>query len=165
MCLKVVKRDTINFNHVTTEDKNYIAGFLDGDGSILTQLVKGSNYKYNFTIRVSIVFYQKTKKYWFLVKLRKILGIGELRQKDDGTSDLTITGFRPVKNFLVAFLPYIRLKNRLAKLVLEILDKREKVQSQADFLEVCKLIDETATLTDSKTRKYTFTSVKAYLKE
>ena len=62
MCLKVVKRDTINFNHVTTEDKNYIAGFLDGDGSILTQLVKGSNYKYNFTIRVSIVFYQKTKK-------------------------------------------------------------------------------------------------------
>ena len=41
----------------------YIAGFLDGDGSIYAQIVKGDDYKYGFRIRISIAFFQKTTKH------------------------------------------------------------------------------------------------------
>jgi intein-encoded DNA endonuclease-like protein len=41
----------------------YIAGFLDGDGSIIAQIVKDKSAKYNFTVRVSLSFYQKKKRH------------------------------------------------------------------------------------------------------
>ena len=45
----------------------YIAGFLDGDGCVLAQIVRGSDYKYKHTIRVSITFFQKKSRYWFIL--------------------------------------------------------------------------------------------------
>ena len=149
------KKDTINFDHLSEEDKHYLAGFLDGDGSIITQIVKNDSFKYKHTIRVSIVFYQKSTRIWFLIQLQKMLNVGIIRNKKDGVSDLTILGYGPIKKFLKALLPYIRMKKHLAKLVLEILDKRQEVKSKACFIEVCHLVDKTAAFTDSKNRKHT----------
>jgi intein-encoded DNA endonuclease-like protein len=42
---------------------SYIAGFLDGDGSIYAQIIKRSDYRLGFQIRVSITFYQKTTQH------------------------------------------------------------------------------------------------------
>ena len=149
---------------LSESDRHYLAGFLDGDGSIMAQIVKGNNYKYGHTIRVTVCFYQKTTRYWFLLKLRKLLGKEwKLRKRNDGMSELYITGFTPVKNLLLILKPYFRLKSRLAKLVLEIIDEYSQIQNEADFLEVCKKIDKTAEYTDSKKRKNTYSSVKAYL--
>jgi len=39
----------------------YIAGFLDGDGSIFFQIIPRKDYKQKFQIRSSIAFYQKTE--------------------------------------------------------------------------------------------------------
>ena len=33
-------------NKLTTNQLSYIAGFLDGDGSIMAQIVKNKTYKY-----------------------------------------------------------------------------------------------------------------------
>ena len=52
-----------NMINLTNIEKAYIAGFLDGDGSIMAQIIKSETYKYGFTIRISIVFYQKTEKH------------------------------------------------------------------------------------------------------
>ncbi len=41
---------------MSDEDKAYIAGFLDGDGSIMAQLVFRKDYRLGYQIRVSIVF-------------------------------------------------------------------------------------------------------------
>jgi len=38
----------------------YIAGFLDGDGSIFFQLVKRKGYIYGYQVRCSVAFYQKS---------------------------------------------------------------------------------------------------------
>jgi hypothetical protein len=43
-------------------EKAYIAGFLDGDGSIIIQLIKDNTRKFGHYIRVSIVFYQSSKR-------------------------------------------------------------------------------------------------------
>ena len=59
--------------------------------------------------------------------------------------------------------PYLRIKRPLSKLVLEIIDKQKQINTEADFLEVCILIDKTAELMDSKNRKNTYLSVREYL--
>jgi len=72
---------------------SYIAGFLDGDGSIYAQIVKRSDYRLKFQIRVSITFYQKTTRHWFLIQLKNQLQYGTLRKnKTNGMSDYTIVG-------------------------------------------------------------------------
>ena len=147
---------------MTNEDKSYLAGFLDGDGSIHAQLIK-SKTKYGYHPRVSVVFYQKTTKHWFLMKLKKMIGFGVLRKRKDGMSELTITGFTPVRNILINLTPFLKLKKRLAFLVLSIIEEYKRVTTTACFLEVCKKIDETARYTDSKKRKNTYSSVKNYL--
>jgi hypothetical protein len=38
----------------------YVAGFLDGDGSIFFQLIRKRDYRLGFQIRSSVAFYQKT---------------------------------------------------------------------------------------------------------
>ena len=48
---------------LTEINKAYLAGFLDGDGSIITQIVHNNTYKYKFYIKISIVFYQKNNKH------------------------------------------------------------------------------------------------------
>ena len=149
------KKDKINFDHLSEGDKHYLSGFLDGDGSIITQIVRNESFKYKYTIRVAIVFYQKSTRNWFLIQLQKMLSIGRIRTKKDGMSELVILGYDPIKRLLKTLLPYIRMKKHLAKLVLEILDKRQQVNSKACFIEVCHLVDKTAALTDSKNRKYT----------
>lgn len=50
-------------NEITSENLAYVAGFLDGDGCILAQIVPGKQYKHKFTIRVSVTFYQKIKRH------------------------------------------------------------------------------------------------------
>lgn len=148
---------------LSTENKAYLSGFIDADGCILTQIIRGNSYKFGHTIRVSIVFYQLDKRNWFLMKIKNNLGMGTFRKKKDGMAELTIIGFKPVENLLKTLLPYLKIKKPLAKLVLKIIEKYKQVNTEADFLEVCDLIDKTAELTNSKNRKHTFVSVKAYL--
>ena len=147
---------------LTNEDKAYLAGFLDGDGSIHAQLIK-SKTRYGYHPRVSVVFYQKTTRHWFLMHLYKMLGLGVLRKRNDGMSELTITGFTPVKKILLLLVSFLKIKKNLAILVLNIIEENKRVTSRASFLEVCKKIDETARYTDSKKRKNTYSSVKNYL--
>jgi hypothetical protein len=151
-------------NKLTTNQLSYIAGFLDGDGSIMVQIVKNKTYKYGHTIRVTVSFYQKTKRHWFMIKLRKMLGLKwSIRKGNNGISEVSRTGFTPIKNFLILIKPHLILKPRLALLVLQIIEEYSQVQSEADFLEVCKKIDKTAEYTDSKKRKHTYSSVQNYL--
>jgi len=151
-------------NKLPINQLSYIAGFLDGDGSIMVQIVKNKTYKYGHTIRVTVSFYQKTKRHWFMIKLRKMLGLKwSIRKRNDGISEVSLTGFTPIKNFLILIKPHLILKPRLAFLVLQIIEEYSQVQSEADFLEVCKKIDKTAEYTDSKKRKHTYSSVQNYL--
>jgi len=88
----------------------YIAGFLDADGSIITQIVKNESYKYKFTIRISIVFFQKTQNYHILLWFKEKLKYGTLRQRNDGMSEYTIVSAEPVKNLLLLLEKHVRLK-------------------------------------------------------
>ena len=42
---------------LSKEEKAYIAGFLDGDGSIYVRIKPNSSYRYRFQISPAIVFW------------------------------------------------------------------------------------------------------------
>lgn len=133
----------------------YVAGFLDGDGSIFFQIVPRKDYKQKFQIRTSIAFYQKTEFKEILEWLKSIFGAGYIRHRKTGMSDYTIVESDKVKEILTMLKPYARLKKKQIELGLKILDKLESKKSNKDFLEICRLVDEFRELNYSKKRTIT----------
>lgn len=137
----------------------YIAGFLDGDGSIFFQIVPRKDYKQKFQIRSSIAFYQKTEFAEILNWLREKFGVGYIRHRKTGISDYTIVGSREVFRILKLLQPYVKLKKKQVELGLQIFEKLENKKSNQDFLEICKLVDKFKELNYSKKRTITYETV------
>ena len=148
---------------LTNEERAYIAGFLDGDGSLHVQIVKGKDYKYKHTIRISLVFYQKKVKHWFILWLKSKLHYGYVRINNN-MSEYTITGSIAIKEILELLVSHLRLKHELAKFILKIIDVKQIVQTQEDFLDLCRLVDKTAEMTYSKNRVITSLIVESSIK-
>jgi hypothetical protein len=148
---------------------SYIAGFLDGDGSIYAQIVKRSDYQLRFQLRVSVSFFQKTTRHWFLIQLKNQLRYGSLRKNpSSGMSDYTIVGNEAVKHCLEGLLPYLKMKKRQATLLLQIIEQSQKKQEPEAFLTLCQLADQVSRLNDSKvtkTRKITSDTVRSLFLE
>ena len=144
------------------DDLIYLAGFLDGDGSILAQIVFDKTRKYDFRIRVTINFHQHKRRAWFLIWIGKLLKIGKLNKRKTSNWEYTIYGRNEIKDLLIILLPYLKIKRPIAKIILEIINLMEKMETRAELLEVMKLVDKTAFHTDSKLRKWTSLAVIEY---
>ena len=148
---------------LTEIEKSYMAGFLDGDGSIFAQIIEGNSYKYKFRIRVSIGFYQRSDKHWHILKLKKLLKYGYVRIRKDGVSEYVITGVGPVKIVLSQLKNFLILKRKNANLILKIIEDKKKINSKEEFIEICKLVDKVSELNYSKNRRITSETVQKSL--
>jgi hypothetical protein len=148
-----------------SEEKSYIAGFLDGDGCIMAQLVKHKDYTLGFQIRVSVVFYQKTINQEILSWLKSMLSFGYIRQRNDGMTEYIIVGIKEVKAILLLLVPFLRLKKALAHKVIALIDSFPAKMSASELVRLSALVDETAKFTYSKKRTNTSETVKVFLKE
>lgn len=148
-------------------EKAYIAGFLDGDGSIMAQLIYRKDYKLGFQIRTSIVFYQKTCHQDFLSQLRERLEIGYIRKRPDGMSEYTIVGLKEVGIVLKLLVPFLRLKKDLALVVLEIIKSHppQRKMTPEQLIALSKMVDATAKITYSKKRSVTSARVMDFLEK
>lgn len=144
-------------------DKYYIAGFLDGDGCINAQIVKRSDYKLKFQIRVYVSFFQKTKHHWFLIWLFEKCQYGVIRKRNDGMSEYTITGCDPVYNILKELEPVVRIKKPQLKLVLRIIKDLPKAKDPQTFIALCENVDRFEQLNFSKVRKIRSDTVRSTL--
>ena len=107
-------------SNITKENNRaYIAGFLDGDGSLMLQIKKRTDGKNKIRFMATICFYQDTRHEKNLFWIRKILGIGYLSRRNDGISELRINGFETVKEILKNLMPYIKFKKIQAKALIE----------------------------------------------
>ena len=93
----------------------YIAGFLDGDGSLMLQIKKRSDGKIGIRFMPTICFYQDTRHESPLVWIRDVFGIGYFSRRNDGMSELRINGYKKVAQILTELSPYIRFKKIQAK--------------------------------------------------
>lgn len=96
---------------IATEiDRAYIAGFLDGDGSLMLQIKKRKDGAIGIRFMSTICFYQDTRHEKTLYWIQEVLGIGYLSRRNDGMTELRINGYRQVRDILKLLLPYIRFK-------------------------------------------------------
>ena len=149
------------------EEKAYIAGFLDGDGSIMAQLVTRKDYKLGFQIRVSIVFYQKTTHQEHLLWLKKQLGFGYIRARRDGMTEYTIVGLREVEHVLKLLYPFLRLKKELARNVLKIIERHppQRQMTRSQLLKLSQMVDKTARFNYSKKRTVTSAAIVTFFEK
>jgi hypothetical protein len=101
-------------------EASYLAGFLDGDGSIHFQLVRQQGYRFGFYIRASMSLSQSTEFRHQLEHLQAVIGGGYVRDRGTGMSDLVVTS-RPLLS---------RVLNQLAPLVIV---KRKQVEQHSFF--------------------------------
>ncbi len=88
----------------------YIAGFLDGDGSLMLQIKKRKDGQIGIRFMPVICFYQDSRHEDPLNWIKEVLGIGYISRRNDGMTELRINGYKQIRNILKSLLPYIRFK-------------------------------------------------------
>lgn len=181
--------------NLTSLELAYLAGFLDGDGSLHTKIIKRKDYKIGFQISIYLSLHQHKKHFWFLQKIHQQLGQkGSLRIRNNSMGDLIITGDSIIKDILTILYPYLQIKQPVALLILKLIkakqylstppggieryffEEYQNIKSEnpsydlsvehAYFIEVCKITDKIAELNYSKNRKWTSQEVKnTFLKQ
>ncbi len=102
---------------IKKEDLAYIAGFLDGDGSLMLQIKKRSDSKKGWRFMATICFYQDSRHDAPLHWMRKKLKIGYVSLRNDGMTELRVNGFNQVKEIVALLIPYLRFKKKQAKAI------------------------------------------------
>ena len=142
------------FKSLSSTQKAYLAGFLDGDGSIYVRLKPNSTYKYGFQVAPYIVFFQSKKERANFEKICSLCELGHSRERKDGILEYIISKKDAIREFLIAVEPYAILKARQVKLMIKILDLKDRVKNKNDFNALAKLIDSFRKLNYSKKRKF-----------
>lgn len=90
----------------------YIAGFLDGDGSLMLQVKARSDTPRGARFMATICLYQDTAHSEPLAWMQTTLGHGYLSVRNDDITELRINGFSQVRDTLLQLQPYVRFKRR-----------------------------------------------------
>lgn len=147
---------------LTNLEKAYIAGFLDGDGCVMFQLIPRKDYVFGYQVRASIVFYQKTKHRKHLEWLQNKFRVGAIRNRNDGMSEYAIVGIPPVGSVLRLLQPYLRLKQSHVQLAFKIMKAMPKRYTPDRLLALGKLVDRFKELNYSKRRVNTTKTLERY---
>ena len=132
----------------------YVAGFMDGDGSIHFQLVRQAGYRYGFYIRSTISFSQATTARQGLEILQGMLGVGYVRDRGTGMGDLVITSRPLVQDILIAVSHYVIFKEKHVKRALELLPRIRPGLSPDEFVDLARDADAFSTLNYSKGSRF-----------
>jgi hypothetical protein len=144
---------------------SYVAGFLDGDGSIHFQLVRQREYRFGFYIRASVSFSQSTSARQGLEQIQSPLGGGGyMRDRGTGMSDLVITSRPILLRILVDVEPHVIFKKEHVRRALELLPQLDRVKDPQVFLQLAHEVDAFATLNYSKTKRISAADVERHLR-
>lgn len=140
-------------NRLTINQKAYLAGFLDGDGSIYVRLKPNSDYRFGYQIAPFVVFFQAKKDQAKFRRLTSLIGGGIWRERKDGIIEYAINRQAEIKDFLKQIKKFLILKQTQADLMIRILDCKAKMKDRQNFIELAGLIERFRTLNYSKKRK------------
>lgn len=138
---------------LSTNQRAYLAGFLDGDGSIYVRLKPNPTYKYGFQVAPYIVLFQSQKDQEQFEEICSLINLGYLRVRKDEILEYIIGKTDSIYEFLQLVKPFVILKRQQINLMLEILAKKKSIKNQNDFVILAELIDQFRSLNYSKTRK------------
>lgn len=107
-------------------EKAYLAGFLDGDGSIMLQIHRREAGLEKFRVKTVVCFYQDKRHIDKLEQFRSVLGFGYVYTRSDGISELRIEGFQKVLEILQQLYPYLRFKRKQGEIMLDLIPNMQK---------------------------------------
>ncbi len=93
-------------------DLAYIAGFLDGDGSLMLQIKKRKDGKIGIRFMPTICFYQDSRHDKGLYWIQNSIGAGYLSKRKDGMTELRINGYKQVFSILEKIDKFIKFKKK-----------------------------------------------------
>lgn len=120
-------------------EKAYIAGFLDGDGSLMLQLKKRTDTQRGYRFMATICLYQDTRHEQPLHWMRDVFGVGYISARNDKISELRINGFSQVRSILEDLQPFLKFKVKQAEALrqaCEILESGISKLSKDNLLQV-----------------------------
>src|SRR3990167_3466039 len=138
---------------ISSTTKAYLAGFLDGDGSIYVRLKPNSDYRFGFQVAPYIILFQSAKERPQFEKICSLIDLGYIRERKDGILEYTISKMDNILEFLSFVRPFVILKKKQVALMKEILEQKRKIQNKKDFAKLMKLVDTFRELNYSKKRK------------
>ncbi len=139
--------------YFSSTQRAYIAGFLDGDGSIYVRMKPNKDYRYGFQIAPYVVLFQSAKDKKKFERICTLIGLGYLRERNDGILEYVIQKRDAIKKLLIMVRPYAILKRAQIDLMLQILKRKESIKDKTDFIALAKLIDRFREINYSKKRK------------
>jgi hypothetical protein len=155
-------------NSLTEDQKNaYLAGLIDGDGSIYCLLANRINdgYKFGFEIRPCASITQRPEKQHVLIHANTLSGgIGTLRRRNDNIASLDFHGKDKVSSLVPRLKPYIYLKRRQVRLIQHVIGQMPYVKNDAQkFLNLCRIVDRISQENDGNNLQNTSETVRTYL--
>jgi len=138
---------------ISQTKRAYLAGFLDGDGSIYVRLKPNRTYKFGFQVAPYIVLFQSQKDQKNFQQLCSIINLGYMRVRKDGILEYIIGRMDNITKFIKLVEPYVILKKSQIGLLKRIIIAKNKVQTKSDFMVLAKSVDTFRELNYSKKRK------------
>ena len=138
---------------ISQTQRSYLAGFLDGDGSVYAQLKPNKTYKYGFQVVYYIVLFQSQKEQNNFAKICALINLGHLRVRNDGILEYIVGTQEGIKKFIELVKPYSVMKKAQLNLLEKIIVLKSRIKNQKNFNELAKLIDTFRELNYSKKRK------------
>ena len=131
----------------------YLAGFLDGDGSIYVRAKPNGDYRYGFQIAPAIILFQSARNRSKFEEICSLINLGYIRTRKDGILEYTINKIDNILEFLLIVEPFVILKRKQVALMKKILEQKKSIEQQSDFEALLKLVDSFRELNYSKKRK------------
>lgn len=139
--------------NLSVQQRAYVAGFLDGNGSIYVRAKPNTSYKFDYQIAPSIVLFQSEKSEDAFRQLHRIINLGYIRKRKDGILELTINRIDEIKEFLEIVEPFSIFKKKHILLMKKIVSLKKRVENEKDFRSLLELVDSYRKLNYSKKRK------------
>jgi hypothetical protein len=137
---------------LTSEQSAYLAGFIDGDGSIYVRLKPNSSYRYGYQIAPYIILFQSAKDENNFKKIANLLNCGYMRRRKDGILEYTIGTQAAILELISVIKPYLILKRKQADLMEKIIKSKREVKNAKEFQRLMDLVNQFANLNYSKKR-------------
>jgi len=146
-------------------EKAYIAGFLDGDGSIMALIEPHKECRFGYRIRVMLKFAQQDISSSILRYIAKLMPGGHISGKSSKQGrEYVIRNQNRIRQVLRLLAPYVKLKNQQLKLSLQLIDKLRDINTANDFMNAAKIADKIASLNTRSRSRRKNTSLNIHLK-
>ena len=123
-------------------EKAYVAGFLDGDGSVMAIIEPHKEMKLGYRVRVVVKFSQARQSKPLLEELQQIVGCGYLSHSRNAV-EYVIKGREEAKYFLEDIQPYIRGKRQQVDRALALLNS-PRPNDKGELMKQARIADDIA---------------------